>query len=819
VIDRKNIRIFTRLVRFGTSFQTSAEQYDPVAAPRSAKDLGDFLFANEIAVDIGGACVGYRGESRLVFDHHFAGREGNFPSAAAALLHLRRHIETWLDGLPPESPCIQIVTHQSPDFDALAAVTIAEELITAGLPNLPAELIGLSEDGWLPVPTSKNSGEQKINWFDPRTLHYVPAQSRWLFWIACVASLTDQCKPYRVPFHLRLPSYLAAAIVRGRRLESDEERRRFFQVIRRELDAGANPLCDLLLDNSSEYRRETALLHLAPAAYESDLRRARLAAVPVPVEPGFRSRYENTLKATPLLNEAGEINPEHLAVPPGAGRQTVDGVFLRDPVCPVFKDLARQDVERSPSGKGFRFTAVAISGKYPGRPNTSEYYFALDPEAIPDAHLYPVWALLQSAEIAGRKALSIAPDGKIRDGFEGRAPHAETHFLDPWFDGSNYACTIVVSPGNGAVLLPEGSARNLGDDGAAAIVSHYLELSPYAGPYTAVDYPPGTPRISSLDHFAILPPNSFRFVSVPLVDSVTAIGPGLAPRIGNKLWQWLHGDPSSSVPTDFDSRHLWWSQSCVGVWSRKGMAIAALPGALAYSADVQQILATVAQVSAAHSGTPSTLEELRVLLRSVAQLRWTAAHSACRLPARFLAAMEFDTQIELLHDLHAAEAAGDNLSNIQKLLRHASLIEVFIFSIYAVELAHLLAQGTHSILPGWSFAYLLGALALAIGSMLLSSRLENRSPNSKEYAGLSHRLMWPQMVAFVFIVGFGALISHAAHQKTAFELDNQKAIQAAERLDNQRRLDELTQAIKTLQVSPPAPAIAAPPATPLLRKR
>ena len=824
VIDRNRVRISTRLARFGTSFKNHEGVHDPRAESWPEEEVAESLFANEIAVDIGGACVGYQNEQRLIFDHYFAGRVGNFPSAAAAVLHLNQIVESWLQELPDDTPCLQIVTHQEPDFDALAAATIVEALVRQSVGVLPYEALGLSAEGWLPV----GARAKKLNWFAPDNLGLIPDESRWLFWIAAVASLTDQCRRYRVPFHLRLPAYLAAATLRGRKIGRDEERRDFFQAIRQDIETGANPLADLLLESNFNYRWEAELLRRAPAAYARDLKRGRIAAVPVPVDQGFSERYRESLKNTPLIGEGGgQLTPGHLVAAASERWETVDGIYLRDPECPVFKDLARQDFEGSPTGKGFRFTAVANSNTYPEQRNASEYFFALDPEAVPHAHLYSLWALLQCEEIKTRKELGVTLDEEIRGDFEGRAVHAEGHFKDPWFDGANYGCTIVVSPGHGTVILPEGTASDLSDDGVAGIVRNHLERSPYAGDFATIDFPGIETRIYASENLVPpAPPNSFRFVSVPLARSLARVRQGMAMQIGKNLWQCLHAGTTDAIPDDFENRHLWWSTCSVGVWSRKGMAIATLPESAGFAKELRDTLSTVAQVSAAHSekaleqtGT-AALESMRQLLRSVAKVRWTAAHSACRLPARFLAAMDFDHQIELIHDLHATEAAGNSLDKIQQLQGHAAVIEVFIFSVYVVELAHMLSDGTHTVLPAWTFFYLLSALALALGSMLLGRWIGRRPPSRKIRNG--KQFPWhfvPQMLAFLLVAGFGWILSHAAHEKVAELARQQTAVQEAEKQAQDRYTRELLQSIQSLQhavaeietKTPKAPVVTKPP--------
>ena len=129
-------------------------------------------------------------------------------------------------------------------------------------------------------------------------------------------------------------------------------------------------------------------------------------------------------------------------------RQT-DAVWIRDLECLLFKEWARQDVESSSLGEGFVFTAVAYTDGRQGAPvNTTDYFFAIDPERAAGRHLYPVWTALQAAEIqalgahatlgsaleeAWLKARAAGEPSTCRLGFAGRAGALEALFDDPWY--------------------------------------------------------------------------------------------------------------------------------------------------------------------------------------------------------------------------------------------------------------------------------------------------------------------------------------------------------------------------------------------------
>ena len=109
-----------RFVRFGTRF-TSADGARP---NRSADPAA--LYRNELAVDVGSVCWGLDGETLPVLDHHFHRAEGQYPSAAAAVLHNAHNIRELLANKDDE---IWLVSHQQPDFDAFSAMYLARQII------------------------------------------------------------------------------------------------------------------------------------------------------------------------------------------------------------------------------------------------------------------------------------------------------------------------------------------------------------------------------------------------------------------------------------------------------------------------------------------------------------------------------------------------------------------------------------------------------------------------------------------------------------------------------------------------------------------
>src|SRR5438874_1019314 len=109
-----------RFVRFGTRF-TGAPGMRTDAGPEPA-----VLHENELAVDVGGVCWGLDGETLPVLDHHFHRAAGQYPSAAAAVIHNAQRIH---DRLPGKAHEVWLVAHQQPDFDAFTAMYLARQII------------------------------------------------------------------------------------------------------------------------------------------------------------------------------------------------------------------------------------------------------------------------------------------------------------------------------------------------------------------------------------------------------------------------------------------------------------------------------------------------------------------------------------------------------------------------------------------------------------------------------------------------------------------------------------------------------------------
>ena len=478
-----------RYVNFGTNFQPSD------GARTDANGAPERLHENEIAVDVGSATwLDGDGEACAVVDNHFYPHP--YPSAAAGVLHLADKIHRRFSDRSNDSDSVWLVSHRQPDFDAFCAMYLAREVIDGKIePGGWAEH-GIAADGWGKIGT--------------RSIGFVPTcvasrPRRWPVLLAAYASCVDQCRPIDCPRHRGLHSVLYAALLRGRAyLEEDSGALQFFDEVQRTLsdqDRNLNPLFDSVLESSTTFAPELALLDRQQEAYDRDVRRARKAIVFLhEAEMPFGQWYAK-VAATPLAlpgKDGPVVQPDQLT-PTGQHRRQVDGIYLRDPQCLLFKDWVRNDLDNSSMRQGFTFTAIAYGNERPNSTtNSSAYFFSLDPERAGRCHLYNVWARLQTQELqALGQSHSAQPGAGPRPGFEARAGKTYAAlFDDPWFDGNSYESTIIATPGRGtAIAAPGATAADLSDDPVSWIVQEELELAFFQGELKLWNFSSGDSRI------------------------------------------------------------------------------------------------------------------------------------------------------------------------------------------------------------------------------------------------------------------------------------------------------------------------------------
>jgi hypothetical protein len=580
-----------RYVDFGTVFTGDPR---PRAAD-SAAESPSTLFVNEIVTDVGGTCWGSN-EPLAILDHHFSGN-AQFPSASAAVLHKAKLIRDRF--FQSECNLLWLVTHTQPDFDAFCSMYLVRWIIESQDAEIDGENYGLHPDGWLDFHDRPGT---KIDWFNP-DLSQIPMAHRWPILLASYASVSDARRKVYCPRSRALDSILYAALKRGRDyLNPTSGATEFFDDVKATvLQEYLNPLFDSVLESSSRFAPELAMLDRESKSYECDIRRARRSIVYLPQSEApspdfFKSPKQVALQQ--MQGEHAEINAEQLLLS-DTFRTPTSGIYLRDPECQLFKEWARLDLENSALGAGFEFTAIASSdGRAAGTINKTDYVFSIDPERANGRQLYTVWSRLQTKEVEALRSQQQIEGEPIAFHIarsDHRAGPMEALLADPWVGGQSSSGTLIKTPHRGTTIGSPGMRHDLRDDPVVEAVRTELEDSIYsaeslaAGPQVTVidspgsrDMPDITARRFDLGSPLQIPPPAesyFRFAEIGLradvpiiMESVTA--GGLAQQIGDTLWQVLYPETPGATPPDFSERHLIVTSESVGVWSERGIALA-----------------------------------------------------------------------------------------------------------------------------------------------------------------------------------------------------------------------------------------------------
>ncbi len=271
-------------------------------------------------------------------------------------------------------------------------------------PNAAADWrrYGLHPDGWLDLPDG-----QKINWFN-LDFATVASEHRWALLLASYASMLEARRRISCPPQRALHSVLYAALKRGRDYlsETSGATEFFDEVTAVLLQQQLNPIFDSVLENSSLFTPELAMLTREAEAYQREMFAAP-AARPSTCRSPRRHRPTSSRTrdfAHQEQRRASDLDAEHLLLA-DTFRIPTDGIYLRDPECLLFKEWARLDLENSSLGAGFEFTAIAYSGGRPDAPsNKTDYQFSIDPERANGRHLYTVWSRLQTQEVEALRA-------------------------------------------------------------------------------------------------------------------------------------------------------------------------------------------------------------------------------------------------------------------------------------------------------------------------------------------------------------------------------------------------------------------------------
>ena len=680
--------------------------------PQDCTD-GHLLFQNEIAADVGGVFWGDSTDQVAVIDHHFS-RENQFPSAAAAVLHSADRVHKWAD-LASRFTEVVLVTHEFPDFDAFAALYLIRSFVVQWA-ELPATALGIAPDCWRSLNQSEvpPNGRTRIDWFRTPTIE-VDENTKWRVLLACVASMVDNCKPFPCGRQKSPPAILYAALERKRSfLRNGAEL--FFNHLRDAIvQSGRNPLIDAIFQADAEFAPEVELLAREEPAYQRDLNRARRAMVAVPTyTESFVSYYSQRAKNKLLASDGrlASIQIETNGVP-----EISDGIYLRDPESILFKDLARLDFDNSSLGRGFAFTAIAYTNGRPnGRINQSDYYFALDPESAGRRTLYPIWARLEDLELRSLTAddrVELA-DLEPRRGFSERAPDPPGLMHDPWFDAPNNWTTLVATPFRGTSIGPAGTEADLSDDPVIQLVRKQLELSVYAGQVKVEDHPTGgKPSVYHLpvdaEHLFLPKPAAghFRICSVPLIGDLDIRSAVLTRQIGEFLWSILHAH--SDHPTDFLERHVTRDREMIGVWSRRGIALAYLPTSTtrieATEEQFRKLVPLLAVLpNEASSRDQTSLDHAEKLLSQIAIQRQKLSMPESVLAfRRFVDAIGFHETLGTVQEVlsarvaRAAERQNQNIAKatsasieaVKEGQEKVEFLEILFVTLYSIEILHI----------------------------------------------------------------------------------------------------------------------------------
>jgi hypothetical protein len=524
-----------------------------------------------------------------------------------------------------------------------------------------------------------------------------------------------------------LHSILYAALQRGRPyLDELSGAVEFYDAVRERLEHGANPFYDSVLGQSTTFAPELAMLRRETEHYERDIARARRAIAFVPLAPeNFDDAYAAAQRIALEPLDARSMQQAELLQ--AQRRRPVDAIYLRDPDCLLFKEWARIDTRNTALGEGFTLTCIAYTAPSDGRSTDRvDYFVALDPELGRGLQLYRVWARLQNAEVAALQAGRPAPAADhVRHGYEGRAG-AYPGFDDPWYDGANYECTIVVSPSRGTAIGSNGTRADLGDDAIAHIVRAELEDCAYAGDTQIED------AASLVTAGAGLEPVSYRFARVVLAQAVDVMDDAMAAQIAGHLWPALEGATLDiEVPNGAPHAFTYRRAGLLGVRSRRGVAVAYLPHAEGAANEIAAQFKEVAEItrevvaltSAARRDTPASRDglESRVahggeLLRRLSHLRsMLASAEDGEFIAGFIENVGFDGVLATFHELNRAEVAALQSTKMDlqtaQILKHAHVVadvqvkiewlELLFVGVYATELCAVIAtalQGRYALL-------------------------------------------------------------------------------------------------------------------------
>jgi hypothetical protein len=716
-----------RSVEYGAAFSRGAGNRDS-----GATVIHDplVLYENEVAVNVGRCCFACAGQPLNVIDHR-SGADVRYGSAAV-LIHAQKIVER-LTGKSPS--VIWLVTRDKPDFDAFVAMYLLRSIIDGSLCSIPRF------DG---AELEVGSGNQRLEEFfsnvrrrDNRFVDLFP-DARWALILARYACHVSAGRAVQVARQRALHSVLRAAVERGRPELTVTGGFTLFTEARSAIQAGKDPLFDVVLDLQGEFSSEFALLEGESAAYDRDMLRARKSIVFVPTATDFANEY-STLKREPLLDEQGSLLPGAMGSLEVAPRAQFDAVYLRDPECLLFREWVQGDIQDSSLGLGFTFMFIAYSEDRPkALVNSTRYIISLNAERAGDARLYNVWCRLQQAEAQARwkQALSgrqseATLQQNARAGFEARAGTHPGLFADPWYEASASEGRRIATPKDGSLIGPPGQLSDCLDDPVADIVRSELEEWIFADDGKWDDLSASEPRLSDISGEQVANSEhdrgkrTFRFGHVRLKSELGSAPAAAVKQISTKLWTKLHPEePLSHTPADL-AAHTVHRAGIVGVWSRAGVFVAYTQTEKDWASEAEEVFREIVNcanhidrltkrmaripVDRSTNGRlrdPSVEQELRYrvgeaekITLTLAETRNALANTGGELLEKFLKATGLDALSANLRDITLA--ANNEMQNqtTQEFARvgvevqqKLEWIELLFVGIYATELANILAE-------------------------------------------------------------------------------------------------------------------------------
>jgi hypothetical protein len=199
-----------------------------------------------------------------------------------------------------------------------------------------------------------------------------------------------------------------------------------------------------------------ASLQKAGDDYRRDLRKARILRVRLPL------KIKRERGHTPL----GPIDPPD---PRSGPWRLADGIYLDNPTCALFKELARGDLAHSPAKRGFALLVVSRPAFEHGTMKRRRYIISVDPGT--KFYLRGLGDLLEKAEQAKehRSRIPLPPGRRRVPWGRGRFGY---NVLSPWYDGRGHGFTIVDSP-RSAVGGPGALSSRLSPREVLKIVESY----------------------------------------------------------------------------------------------------------------------------------------------------------------------------------------------------------------------------------------------------------------------------------------------------------------------------------------------------------